>query len=62
MRDAPQGIRTFFVTSIARSRDRLFSKEEIALLFLSATGAKALVLERFLFTALNGRSSTTSPC
>src|SRR5258708_21129333 len=34
MRDAPQEVRTFFVTSIAHARDTLFKKEEMARLFL----------------------------
>jgi putative transposase len=34
MRDAPQEIRTFFVTSIAHGRDSLFKKEEMARLLL----------------------------
>jgi hypothetical protein len=34
MRDAPQEIRTFFVTSIARGRDPLFKREEMARLLL----------------------------
>jgi putative transposase len=34
MRDAPQEIRTFFITSIAHGRDPLFKKEEMARLFL----------------------------
>ena len=34
MRDAPQEIRTFFVTSIAHARNPLFKKEEMARLLL----------------------------
>ena len=34
MRDAPQEIRTFFVTSVAHARNLLFKKEEMARLFL----------------------------
>jgi putative transposase len=34
MKDAPQEIRTFFVTSVANGRRPLFKKEEVARLFL----------------------------
>jgi REP element-mobilizing transposase RayT len=34
MKDAPQEIRTFFVTSVANGRRPLFKKEEMARLFL----------------------------
>jgi putative transposase len=35
MKDAPQEIRTFFVTSVANGRRPLFKKEEMARLFLN---------------------------
>src|SRR5882724_6543519 len=35
MKDAPQEIRTFFVTSVAHGRNPLFKKTEMALLFLN---------------------------
>ena len=35
MKDAPQEIRTFFVTSVAHGRNPLFKKEETARLFLN---------------------------
>ncbi|HEY2913732.1 MAG TPA: transposase [Candidatus Angelobacter sp.] len=35
MKDAPQEIRTFFVTSVANGRHHLFKKEEMARLFLN---------------------------
>lgn len=34
MKDAPQEIRTFFVTSVANGRNPIFKKEEMARLFL----------------------------
>jgi putative transposase len=34
MKDAPQEIRTFFVTSVAKGRRPIFKKEEVARLFL----------------------------
>jgi putative transposase len=35
MKDAPQEIRTFFITSVAHGRDPLFKKEAFARLFLN---------------------------
>ena len=35
MKDAPQEIRTFFITSVANGRQPLFKKEEMARLFLN---------------------------